>query len=97
MRKLRKYVEEYYYWLKASSEDFETDIAEIMLWAVYRENIGKNVSFLSEEDRLKVKEADKLAIKLANKKKNTETGLGFEQIVKVIKEYPIHEPAKATA
>jgi hypothetical protein len=95
--KLKKFVEEYCYWLEASNEGFETDIAEIVLWAVYREDIGKNVDFLSEEERLKVIEADEVAKKLAREKKGTEAGIGFEQIVKVIEQYPVQETVKPSA
>jgi len=95
--KLKRFVEEYCYWLEASKEGFETDIAEIMLWAVYREDVGKHAHLLSEEERLKVIEADEIAQRLAKEKKGTEAGLGFEQIVKVIKQYPILKPTKTTA
>ena len=96
MNKLKEYVDEYCYWLKASEEGFETDIFEIIMWSTYREDIGKNIDLLSEEDKLKVAEADEIAQRLAKEKKGTEAGLGFEQIVKVIKHYPIFKPTKAT-
>jgi len=97
MRRLKRLLKEYYAGLMDSAEGFETDVFEIIVWSTYRREIGENVTLLSEEERLKVLEADRIAQKLAKEKKNTEAALGFEQIVKVIKEYPIHEPAKTTA
>lgn len=97
MKKLKKLVEEYCFWLKASDEGFETDVFEIIVWSTYREDIGKYAHLLSEEEKLKVVEADEIAQRLAKEKKGTEAGLGFEQIVKVIKQYPILKPTKTTA
>ncbi len=90
-------LKEYYAGLIDSANGFETDVFEIIVWSTYREDIGKYAHLLSEEERLKVIEADEIAQRLAKEKKGTEAGLGFEQIVKVIKQYPILKPTKTTA
>ena len=94
MNELKRLLKEYYAGLVDSANGFETDIFEIIVWSTYREDIGKNAEFLSEEEKLKVAEADKIAQKLAKEKKGTEAGLGFEQIVKAIKKYPVLKPAR---
>ncbi len=90
-------LKEYYAGLIDSANGFEADVFEIIVWSTYREDIGKYAHLLSEEERLKVVEADEIAKRLAEEKKGTEAGLGFEQIVKVIKQYPILKSTKTTA
>jgi len=87
IRRLKRLLKEYYVGLMDSAEGFETGVFEIIVWSTYRREIGENATLLSEEERLKVLEADGVALKLAQEKKDTEAGLGFEQMVKVIKEY----------
>jgi len=95
--RLKRLLREYCSGLTDSAKGFETDVFEIVVWSTYRREIGKNLHLLSEEEKLKVLEADRIARQLAEKKRNSETGLGFRQIVKAIEEYPIHKPSKTSS
>jgi len=76
--------------LKGSKDAYRYfDDFELFYYLSAREYLGQYKDFLTEEEKQKIKEADRTAVELAEKIKNPPYASVFRYVKKLIEKYPL--------